>query len=350
MKKMIACCAIQAVFAGAAFAQKPPMNQAAAPAPAQAPPAPPLGSLETKAALCQIDNLLSPVDALPVPSGESALCQPSYSIETVSKYLVAGGALFDFKALGEDLTSYYLFRALAFSSADQCRPLGQLSDIAVKSNKDARSWEDDCRGHFGEIRISRALITHDPQLGALCLETMQGESDPAEQCRKIVANAGDLNAAAAAVCEGSSEKKKTICVDFYRVASGDAAACRSQHTRRMSTCLGITAFAKAGPAKNPALCGQSQVCLAMSGDAGANRASVHAERLIAGDMSPILFVEAQAKLKALNAAVDPLNAAASKEIDAREERIALLRMKLDPASRKPAKALVKGGGGNEQDK
>jgi hypothetical protein len=344
MNKMIACMAIQALVAGASFAQP-----AIAPTPQSvAPQAPKTGLLDVKTALCQIDNLLTPIDGIPVPAGEAALCQPSYSIENLAKYISMTGIGMDYAALGVDLQSYFIFRAMAFSNVDQCSPLGPLSDALHKVAKTPESseirFEDSCRGHFDEIRLARAVITRDAELGAICQQTMKADGGAAAFCGQIAAHAGDLKAATASICESTPEKKRSKCVDLLGAMSGDAAACHLDHHERHSgshktLCLGIVAFSKAGPAKNPALCGDDLVCLAMSGSAV--KGSVHAARLIAQDLSPVLFKEARQMLLLVAASADPLNAAAAKEIDAREDRIAALQLKLDPESRKPLKGTVK---------
>lgn len=333
MKKMIACLAVLAVAVVPSIAQQPLIN------PAQAGSR--ISPLETKAAFCQVDALLSAVDEIPMPAGESALCQASYSLEALPQYISSGGQVLNYALLSSDLENYYVLRALAFSSADQCAPLGPLREAIAQATKaEVPSLETDCRGHFGQLRLARAVITQDPQLSAICLETMSDQSDAAEQCRKIAANAGNLKAAPDAVCAGVPEKHRSRCSDALVAMSGDSAGCRAASGDQRSLCLGIVAFAKAGPAKNPALCGDNQACLAMAGDAAG--VSVREAHRIAVDVSPILFKEAQTKLKTLSEAVDPLNEAAAREIDAREERIALLRLKLDPRSRRPARA-VKGG-------
>jgi hypothetical protein len=338
MKKMIACLAIQALVAGASFAQMPPMPPTTQNV---TPQAPKTGLLDAKTALCQIDALLSPIDGIPVPAVEAALCRPSYSIETLPKYISNGGSALDFAELGRDLEAYFLFRAMTFSSPDQCAPLGQLREEMAKTLKTGDSLpqlEQSCRSHYDEIRLAGAVITHDPQLGAICLASMGKEHGGAQLCPKIVANAGSLSALTAAACEGGPDKRKK-CVDSLRVMFGDATACQGSSGDHKAICLSIAAFAKAGPAKNPALCRDDSVCLAMSGSAV--KASVRAARLVAGDVSSVLFKEAQEKLRVLDDATDPMNAAAAKEIDAREDRIAALQLKLDPRSRKALKGTAK---------
>ncbi len=352
MKKMIACLAIQAVVASASFAQQPPMPPTSsavspsAPAP-QSGQAARIAPADLKPALCQIDMLISPVDGLPVPASESSLCQPSYSLEALPRFISARGALLDYTTLGDNLVLYYSFRALEMSNVEQCIALRELQDVADRTAKakpiSKFTWESDCHDHYHELSFVKALIMHDAHAAELCQvwnssdpDESHHDADVPEQCRKMAA-ATDLGAFSATVCNGSP-KQKGKCVDFFRSLTGHASACSKDVTSsHRFLCPGIAAFAKAGPAKNPALCDGNDVCLALTG--AAVRASVHISREIAGEVSPVLFKEAAAKLKALDDGLDPLNEAAAKEIDSREERIALLRLKLDPDSRKPMKPL-----------
>lgn len=344
MKTLIACLVIQSFVAGAAFAQPLPLSAPAMPATtAESPRA---SALETKVAFCDIDALLTPVDDIPPPLSESSLCQPAYSLETLPKFIDLAGSNLNGLALGGALIEYYSFRALAFSSPDQCSALSPLQAAVEKTDKQSlnfdSTWENDCRERMQEMSFVRALVTHDPETAAHCQEWSASDPDNNRRdpdvpalCRKIAA-ASDLKAVAATVCSGQPNKVKG-CADFFRSIEGDASACRADLLSHRSACMGYVAFAKAGPAKKPELCGGNSVCLAMSGLAAG--VSVHAQRRIAEDMSPVLFKEAQAKLRALAASSDPLDAALAKEIDAREERIAQLRLKLDPQSRLPAKVL-----------
>ena len=101
-----------------------------------------------------------------------------------------------------------------------------------------------------------------------------------------------------------------------------------------AACVGIAAFAKAGPAKNPALCDDNGICLSMTGSG--LKAAVDAQFKVETDLIPVLLPEAEANLKTLAAGIDPMNEATAKELDERAERIARLRLKYDPGSRKAA--------------
>src|SRR3569832_142459 len=179
MKTTIACLAVQAVLAGAAFAQQPPnapppaapqTQQGSAPAPApgagNAPaPAPgpgapsnaaPMSALELKAALCQIDGILAPMDGVPMPAGEAALCQPAFSIESVPTYIAAGGKVLDFGSLDNALVAYYEFRAMAFGGPQQCAPLADLQAVSEKAAghtlTSGSDWEAGCGARCGESK------------------------------------------------------------------------------------------------------------------------------------------------------------------------------------------------------
>lgn len=319
-----------------------------------------MSGLELKAALCRIDGILSPMDGVPVPSDEASLCQPFFSIENVPTYISAGAKVMDFGPLSNSLRAYYEFRAIAFGGPQQCGPLASLQAQSEKStgaSMTTRSnWESNCRTHVNEIRFVQALVMHDPKAAALCQAWDASDpdkdggsraSESAELCAKAAA-ASDLKAFGESVCNGDPKGKRK-CEDFFASIAGDPSGCRGGSAEAVShrvLCRGYVAFAKAGPAKNPELCGDNLVCLAMAG--GAVRATVAAQTAVAADLAPVLLPEVQAKLKALVAAVDPLNAAAAKEIDSREERIARLRLKVDPRSRK-ADAPTKKGAGNAQE-
>ncbi len=386
MRKMIACLAVQAVLAGASFAQQPPTGPQSAPnpapqpappspsapgaAPQSAPPtaptsalasqAPGLNGLELKAALCKIDVILSPMDGVPVPAAEATLCQPFFSIENVPTYISAGGKVLEFGALSNSLRAYYEFRSLAFGGPQQCAPLASLqaqAEKAVGASMTTRSnWESNCRTHVNEIRFVQALVMHDPKAAALCQAWDASDpdkdggsraSESAELCAKAAA-ASDLKAFGESVCNGDPKGKRK-CTDFFASIAGDPSGCRGGSAEAVShrvLCRGYVAFAKAGPAKNPELCGDNLVCVAMTG--GAVRATVDAQTAVAADLGRVLLPEVQSRLKALVAAVNPLDAAAAKEIDARAERIARLRLKVDPQSRKGG-APSKKGASNAQE-
>ena len=367
MKTMIACLAVQAVLTGSSFAQQPPIPPAqsaqTAPPPTPTAPAvpgqPAIGGLELKAALCQIDGILSPMDGEPVPATESSLCQPFFSIENVPMYITIGGGALDTANLGNALVAYYEFRALAFGGPQQCAPLLNLQAAVEKAAKTAMTvnsnWVSNCSTHYSEIRVVQALVTHDPKAAELCQSWVASDPNPdegrhrsasGELCRRA-ASASDLNAFGESVCNGNPAKKGK-CLAFFGAISGDATACRrlaSEAFSHRALCRGYVAFAKAGPTKNPALCGDNDVCLAMTGSAV--RAAVDAQRAVAASLGSVLLPLAQTKLKALVAGVNPTNEAAAKELDARAERIAHLRMKYDPKSRKPV--TVKKGAGNAQE-
>jgi hypothetical protein len=369
MKTMIACLAIQAVLVGRAFAQQPPSPpaqsaQPAQPVPPSAPAAPAvpgqsvIGGLELKAALCQIDGILAPMDGQSVPAAESSLCQPSFSIENVPMYITTGGGAMDYGHLGNALVAYYEFRALAFGGTQQCAPLVNLQATTEKVSKMSltvkSNWESNCRTHTNEMRFVQAVVTHDPKAVEACQTMVSSDPDPeserrgeaGEMCHRA-ASASDIKAFGETVCNGNPAKKGK-CLAFFGAISGDASACRALTSEALShrdLCRGYVAFAKAGPAKNPALCGDNDVCLAMTGSAV--RAVVNAQGAVAASLGTVLLPLAQAKLKALVAGVDPANAAAAKELDARAERIARLRLKYDPTSRKSA--TVKKGAGNAQE-
>lgn len=365
MKTLIACLALQAVLAGSSFAQPgpppsvPPSNpssQAPAPGNPSAQPAlaqPAIGGLELKAALCQIDGILSPMDGVPVPANEASLCPPSFSIEKVPEYIAAGGKKLNYADLGNALIEYYMFRAMAFG-AQQCASLSSLQAVAENAAKmplssGGKNWEFRCRTDFDDIRFAQALIMHDPKAAALCSEqdsstqgSAQKHHESAELCRRAAA-ASDLKAFGESACVGNMRE----CADFFRAVSGDRSACRaagagaSGFGAQPALCRGFVAFAKAGPAKNAELCGDNSVCLAMAGSAV--RAAVNAQREVVANLGPALLPVAQAKLKGLVAGVDPTNEAVSKELDSRAERIAALRLKYEPVIRK-APAGRKGAG------
>jgi len=357
MKTMIACLAVQAALVGSAFAQPgmppapPPNPSAPAPGNSSAPTAagqPAIGGLELKAALCQIDGILSPMDGVPVPASEASLCPPIFSIENVPTYLAAGGKDLNYGDLGNALTTYYEFRALAFG-AQQCSSLSNLQAIAEKSAKmpltpGSKNWEFNCRTESSDIRLAQALITHDPKTAALCQERDSSDpnldrkhEDTGDLCRRAAA-ASDLKAFGESACKGKRE-----CADFFRAITGDGSVCAASPQPRL--CRGYVAFAKAGPAKNAAACGDNGVCLAMMGSAV--RAAVDAERAVAGNLGAVLLPIAQTKLKALSARVDPTNEALAKELDSRAERIAALRLKYDPTTRRAER--VHKGAGNARD-
>lgn len=370
MNKMIACLAVQAVLAGAAFAQQPPMQTAPAPGTTPgsgptSPAAPQLGGVELKAALCQIDGILSPMDGVPVPAAEASLCQPFFSIENVSTYIAASkGSDLDFAALGNALVLYYEMRALAFGGAQQCGPLANLQAAAEKTSKYSMTvksdWESNCRTHYSEIRFVQALVTRDPKAAELC--QAWDASDPnrengkdgkggesGELCRRAAA-ASDLKAFGDSVCNGKPAGVRK-CVDFFHAISGDSSACHGLSSEAVShrdLCPGYVSFAKAGPAKNPALCGGNIVCLAMTGSAV--RSTVDAQIGVAAALGPVLLPDAQARLKKVAASVDPNNEAVAKELESRAERIAALRLKNQPSSRKSAPIHpVKKGASNAQE-
>lgn len=362
MKMLIACLAVQAALAGNSFAQPgpppavPPSNPAAQapgnpPAPA-GPGQPAIGGLELKAALCQIDGILSPMDGVPVPASEVSLCPPSFSIENVPAYIAAEGKTLNYAALGNALIKYYALRAMAFGP-QQCAPLSNLQAVSEKSAKTTltsgtKNWEFHCRTDYDDIRFARALIMHDPKAAALCAERDSPNASPSrkqhespELCRQAAA-ASDLKAFGESACKGNRD-----CADYIRAITGDGSVCGRSGTGGSEVrtdpalCRGYVAFARAGPAKNAELCGDNGFCLAMAGSAV--RAAVDAQREVAVDLGPALLPGAQAKLKALSAVVDPLNEAAAKELDSRAERIAALRLKYDPTTRK-APSVRKGAG------
>lgn len=367
MKTMIAYLAVQALLVGSAFAQPgpppsvPPSNpnpQAPAPGNPSAPSAPArpaIGGLELRAALCQIDGILSPMDGVPVPAGEASLCPPPFSIENVPAYIAAGDRLLKYAELGRALVAYYEFRALAFGP-DQCAPLSSLQAVAEKTAKmpltgGGKGWEFNCRTEYRDIRLAQALIMHDPQAASLCPEQDSPDSNPNKKhdeasalCRRAAA-ASDLKAFGQSACRGGSEGMKN-CADFFRALSGDGSVCRSSEGvasgigGQPRLCRGYVAFAKAGPAKNAALCGDDDVCLAMTG--AAVRAAVNAQREVAVNLGPALLPIAEAKLKALASQVDPMNEAQARELDDRAQRIASLRLKSDPTSRKRAPRRKRG--------
>ena len=342
MKKVIDSLAVLFVLAGVSLAQQPARTPPAAPPVAVPSP------VEAKLALCEVDQILSPMDGIELPASEASLCQPSFSMENLPKYIAAGGEILDFAALGNDLVMFYEFRALALNNPDQCAALTPLLAVAEKATKKTltanSNWERNCRSHVNEIRFVRALVTHDPQAVPLCQAWNAGDqggqhrkdSEASDLCPKFV-NASDLNALARQACNGSPENTKK-CVDFFRSISGDAAACHGGYADSHAVlCRGYVAFAKAGPAKNAALCGDNDFCQAMSGVPA--KGSLHASRRVAGDFGPLLFAQAHEALKALTDAADPLNESLAREIDSREERIARLRLQHDANSRKPTKAL-----------
>lgn len=331
---MIACLAVLALLAGDAAAQPgPPPAPNAAPVPAQNY----IGGLELKAALCQIDVILAPMDGEPVPAAEASLCQPSFSIENASTYIAAGGKVLDFGSLDNALVAYYEFRSMAFGGAQQCAALSGLQSVAEKaagrSLTSGSDWESNCRTHYNEMKFVQALVTRDPKAAALCEAWASSDPNPegerhksaAETCQRAAA-ASDLRAFGESACEGKSK-----CVNFFRAVAGDASACTplaGEAVSHRALCRGYVAFAKAGPAKNPALCADNDVCLALSGSAV--RATVDAQDEVAANLGPVLLPDAQKKLKVLVGAVDPANEAAAKELDSRAERIARLRMKYRP--------------------
>ena len=352
MKPMIACLVVQVVLAGSSFAQQPPTSPAAPPSPTAPGISRPtaISGLELKAALCQIDGILSPMDGVPVPPAESALCQPFFSIDNVPTYIADGGNVLDFVALSKALVAYYEFRALAFGGAQQCAPLVNIQAAAEKSVKRKltfkSNWELNCTDYYNDIRFVQALVMRDPNAAALCVRASSNGkrgNDVSELCRRAAA-ASDFRAFGKSACKGDMQ-----CVRFFRSVSGDESACRSadEAASGIVLCPGFVAFAKAGPAKNPSLCGGNDVCLAMTGSAV--RAAVDAQAAIAGNLGPVLLPVAQGKLKTLSAEVDPLNEAVAKELDLRAERVAALRLKYDPSSRK-AVSGKKGAGNAQEDK
>jgi hypothetical protein len=317
MKSLVLCLAVSA---SPSWAQRP----ATAPsAPARAPATP----AEKRALLCQVDALLDMLDDARLPPPGGLPCPPTYSIDNLPADIFAKGSGVDTTADRDELINYYKFKALTLRSPEACAPLAFLEAKAATPSIGNQSWEAYCRREYYSMSIARALVLRAPDLGPVCQGMLtQGyaasaKRDVASTCRRFVASAGDVNAAAVVACEGDPARRKQ-CLDYFRAIGGDASACAGATGPYQAICRGFVAFSKAGPAKKPALCGANVVCRAMLGE---TVVSSQAARRVAVGMSPVLLKEAHEKLLLLDASSDPKDAVGVHEVDVREERAARLR-------------------------